>query len=179
MLTRYAPTSSIGARKTPPFRAPLVKPAIPLPETSSWYWNPGRAGIRFAPEWFLSQVRAFDPDITITWDICQERWLVWMRNPKLHIPLCSGWTLLFPVRYPDGSYMPLDERIFARLYAASVRRWGNGKRYFDAVEREYERDREQAERSRNDDVKYSAGEYFDYMAIKNIGAGNKFSKHFS
>lgn len=75
--------------------------------------------------------------------------------------------------------MPLDERTLARVYTVSARRWDGAKRYFDAIEREWERDREQAKKSRNDDVKHSAGEYYDYMSIKNIGTGSKFANHFA
>lgn len=178
MLKRYGNTE-IGARTGAPFQQTLTKPKSLPPQSSHWFWNPNQVGVRFAPEWFLKKLHEIDPDLTITWDNYQEKWLVWAKNDKLQSKLCRGWTLLFPVRYADGSYMPLDERLFSRLYGASATRWGNAKHYFDAIEREWERDRERAERSRNDEVKHSAGEYYDFMTIKNIGKGNKFANHFS
>lgn len=161
------------------FKQTIVKPSIPPPESSHWFWNPNRAGVRFAPEDFAKRLKEIDSELEITWDSYQERWLLWAKNPKLQSKLCSGWSLLFPIKEPDGSYAPLDERIFSRLFGASERRWGNAKKYFDAIEREWERDKAIAEKNRKDDVGHSAGEYFDYMKIKNIGSGSKFANHFS
>lgn len=154
-------------------------PKAPPPESSHWFWNPSRAGITGAPDDFAAKLKAIDPDLRITWDCYQERWLLWAVNHRVQSKLCTGWSLLFPIRYADGSYMPLDERVFARLYEASAQRWDNAKTYFDAIEREWERDRDKAKKNRNDDVKHSAGDYYDYMKIKNYGSGSKFANHFS
>ena len=158
-------------------------PVIPPPEALHWFWSPSRVDAIFAPEWFLSQLRALDPDLTVTWDRFNERWLVWMRSPRFHAKQSQGWMLLFPVQYEDQSYMPLDERIFARLYSASAQKWGRGKDYFLAIEREMERDKEKAKRDRDGDVQYAAGEYYDHMKIQVSGCGpsngSKFADHFA
>ena len=168
-----------GNGKLGEFKQSLSKPRIPSPETSHWFWNPSRVGVTFGPSWFRTKLHDIDPELEVTWDRCQERWLIWLSNPKLHSKLCNGWSLLFPVKAPDGSYQPLDERIFARIYGASARRWDSAKCYFDAIEREWDRDRELAKKAHSDHTRYSAGEYYDFMKIKNIGSGSKFANHFS
>lgn len=147
---------------TQPFTMPVARPRPVGPEASDWFWNPNRVGVRGAPDYFAAQLQAFDPELAITWNPLTERWLVWVRKPKLVSKLCRGWLLLFPVRYEDGSYQPLDDRIFARLYAISGQRWGSGAAYFRRIEQEIERDRQQAEDSRRDSVGYLAREYFPH-----------------
>jgi len=158
-------------------------PYIPPPESMSLFWAPSRVDAIFAPKWFLNQLHAMDPDLTITWDRYNERWLVWMKSPRSQNKFSQGWTLLFPVRYADGSYMPLDERLFARLYAASAAKWGRGRDYFLAIEREMERDKEKAKLDRDSNVQHAAGEYYDHMKIQVSGCGpsngSKFANHFS
>lgn len=162
-----------------PFKQQLTKPQALPPEALNWFWSPSRVGAEFAPEWFLTKLREMDPDLTVTWNRYTERWLVWMRNPRHQSKYSQGWSLLFVVQYADGSYQPLDERVMARLYEASAAKWGRGKDYFDAIVREMERDKELAKASRDSDVQHAAGEYYDYMKIKNIGSGSKFANHFS
>jgi hypothetical protein len=170
--------NGIGGRKVGNISQPLSTEKVG-PEHSPWYWNPNRVGVKFAPDWFLTKLHDLDPDLTITWSPIHENWIVWMKSPRIQSPLCTGWALLFIVKESDNSYRPLDERIFARLFSASARKWGKGRDYFLAIEREMERDREKKEKNRNDDVRHSAGEYYDFMKIKNIGKGSKFANHFS
>ena len=163
-----------------PFKVPIAKPKPLGPETHGWYFHPNRVGVRFAPRDFMKKVKEAmpDSDIEITWNPIRERWNVWLRAPRLQHPICWGWKLLFVVEY-DGQYVPLDERTLAVMYERSGRKWGNLLNYWLAVEREQERDREKAQLSRNADIQHSAGEYYDYMKIKNYGKGSKFSTHFS
>ena len=172
-------------RKIPAFQTQGVNktPYIPPPEAMSWFWSPSRVDAIYAPSWFLDQLHQMDPDLTVTWDVWNERWLVWMKQPRFQSKYSQGWMLLFPVRYEDGSYMPLDERVMARLYAASTQKWGRGRDYFLAIEREMERDKEKAKADRDDNVKHAAGEYYDHMKIQVSGCGpsngSKFAAHFS
>ena len=158
-------------------------PTIPPPEAMHWFWSPSKVDIEFAPKWFLDKLHQVDPDLTITWDKWNEVWLVWMKQPRFQSKYVQGWLLLFPVRYSDGSYMPLDERLFARLYAASAQKWGRGKDYFLAIERVMERDKERATLNRNSDVRHAAGEYYDHMKIQTSmcgpSNGSKFADHFA
>jgi hypothetical protein len=52
---------------------------------------------------------------------------------------------LFIHQGPDGGYLPLDDRLFARLYHASAAKWGSGRAYFDRLAAEMERDRAKTE----------------------------------
>lgn len=171
--------STRGYGTTEEFSQSLARIVRPAPESNPRFWNPNQAGVLFAPDSVMRKLKDIDPDLSITWDNFAERWIIWVKNPKLVSAVNRGWTLLFILRYADGSHMPLDERLFARIYEISAHKWGNAKQYFDSVEREWERDRELVKKNREDDVKYSAGEYFDFMKIKNYGSGNKFVNHFS
>src|ERR1051326_126391 len=115
------PIDSAIRRRQEFFTQPIQrKIEIPPPESSFWYWNPNRVGIKFAPDWFREKLHEIDKDLEVTWSSYHERWMVWVKQPRLISKLCSGWLLMFPVRDLDGSYLPLDERIFARIYSASV-----------------------------------------------------------
>ena len=165
---------------TPTFSEPIKKLDPVGPEENPWFWNPGRAGVVSAPDWFMKKVRDVDPDgfVRIVWNPIRERWQVWARDYKVNHKICQGWKLLFVVEF-DGEYVPLDNRTLAVLYQRSGRKWGNLHEYWLAVEQAMERDRELAARNRNDDVQHSAGDYWDYMKIKNIGSGSKFANHHS
>ena len=155
--------------RTQAFKMGVNKPtSIPDPETNPWWWNPGRVGIGVteAPPWFTKRLHELDPDLAVTWNRVVERYQVWVRKPSLRTKVCNGWQLLFQVKHSDGSYCPLDERTFAKLYDISGQRWGSGKKYFARVEQEMERDREKMERDRKDSIGYGAGEYFDYLQPK-------------
>ncbi len=45
--------------------------------------------------------------------------------------------------------------------------------------REWDREKAHADKTRKDEVAAGAGDYYDYMKIKNIGTGSKFVNHFS
>lgn len=161
MLARY-PGTEIGARQSTPFRAPISKPRSLKPEANPWFWHPDRVGAGEPPLDFAKQLKQFDPELRVTWNPHEERWYVWVRKPNLHTRLCNGWMLLFPIRYPDGSYMPLDNRIFAQLYYISAARWGNGLRYFDRILAELDRDEEKRVASRKDSVGWLARDYWKH-----------------
>lgn len=165
-------------RQSAPFRQRVSKPTrIPGPETIPAYWNPNRQSIRLAPEDFRKKLRAIDPELECTWNPIEERWLIFQRAPRMQHPLCSGWMLLFVVKNADGSYAPLDQRVFARLYAGSARAWGSAKEYFNRIEAEMQRDRESFERANRQDTIDQAMPYYDHSQIKNIGKGSKFSTY--
>jgi len=106
-----------------------------------------------------------------------QRWQVWTRKERLQTPVCRGWQLLFIHQDSDGSYLPLDERLLARLFSASADRWGNAREYFKSVEREIERRKEKQHADSLQDSIDRAMTVWDYSQIKNIGKGNKFSTY--
>jgi len=155
-----------------PFRQEIqTSTKILPPESLNVWWNPGRAGVRSGPRDFAEKLEKIDPNLAITWDAYRQVWTIWTKNPRVQNKYCSGWLLLFHVE-PRG----LDERVFARLYNASAQKWGSAKQYFDAVERELEREKEKGDKASYDELMAQARANYDYMQIKNIGSGRKFSE---
>ena len=167
--------------KSAPFAQAIKKPVYLGPEYNAWYWNPNRASIQFAPDWFRLKLRELDghEDLSVTWNPITERWQVWTRAPKIVHKICSGWRLLFIHNGPKGEYLPLDERVLARLYWSSAAAYGDGKRYFQAIQREMERDKEAAERKSLQDTIDAAMPSWEHSQIKNIGKGSKFATYHS
>ena len=162
MLTHY-PGTNIGKRQTPAAPFPIAKPEK-VPQTAiTWYWHPDRIGAREAPAAFAAQLHEFDPELRAAWNPYTERWQIWARVPGFRSHICTGWKLLFPVVNADGSYRPLDERVMARCFEASVRRWGNGRRYFDRIESELERDKARTAKTWDDERDAGAREYFNHL----------------
>jgi hypothetical protein len=143
-------------------------------DTNPWFWNPNRIGVQLAPEWFRRKLHEIDNELEVTWDRHNERWLVWVKKPRLQTRLCQGWLLLFPVHDGKGGFVPLDERTLAKVYEISARQWGDGKRYFEAVARERERDAERVDKTIAEDDKYRSYEYFDFTKPK-VGYGSQVS----
>jgi hypothetical protein len=162
-----------------PFRVPVAKKVALGPEHNPWYWNPNRVGAGEAPTWFKAKLREVDPegDIDVRWNPVKQRWGVFYRKPSMRHPLCSGWVLLFLAQYEDGSYLPLDERILARLYEASAAKWGNGKKYFQQVVDQIEHEKTSREKQHTQDTIDIAMESFEHSQIKNINSGSNFSKY--
>jgi hypothetical protein len=94
--------------------------------------------------------------------------------------VCQGWKLLFVHNGPNGEYLPLDERVFARLYSASAAAHGSGKAYFQRIVDEMERDKARTDKQNLQDSIDIAMESFDHSRIK-VGygpsSGSKFSKY--
>jgi hypothetical protein len=159
------------------FKVALPKGKRLGPEYNPWWWNPNRGSVAFAPTWFMEKLREVGPELSCTWNPIKERWQIWAEKPRMQNPICSGWVLLFVVQNEDGSYRPLDERVFARLYEASAMKWGNGKAYFEAIVREKERERERREKNRLQEQIDMAMPFWEHSQIKNIGKGNKFTRY--
>jgi hypothetical protein len=175
-MRRFGAKLGPGGR---PYRMPVARPqVIPGPEVSPWYWNPNRFGIKLAPESFRDQLHNLGEELEATWNPVKERWQLWARTNAIQSKLCSGWRLLFIHSGPSGEYLPLDERVLARLYHASALKHGDARKYFDRVASEIMRDREKAEQDQYQDTMDRAMERgWDYTRIKNIGRGSKFSNY--
>lgn len=163
------------------FRAKAGPKRVLGPEHNVWYWNPNRAGIQTAPEWFKEQLSKLGDELAVTWNPINQRWQVFSRAPRINHPVCQGWKLLFVHNGPSGEYLPLDERVFARLYAASVHEHGSAKAYFSRIVSEMERDRAKSEQNDLNDTIDIAMESFDHSQIKVSGfgksSGSKFSRY--
>lgn len=167
------------------FKTPIGNRAGRLgPEVNPWFFNPNRIGAGEAPAWFRAKLREVDPDglIDVRWNPVKERWAAFYRKPNFQHKLCSGWQLLMIVEDPHThAYMPLDERFLAALYQASGRKWGNGREYFLAIEREVERDRERKEAKQAQDAIDLAMPAFEHSQISvsmhGPSNGSKFSTY--
>ena len=167
-----------GTKKVAGYRTPVGSPkALPL-DTHPWYFNPNRSSVRRPSDHFMRELRAFDPDLDCTWHPHQERWAIWMRTPRIQTAICSGWSLLFFVHPAQ-----LDARVFARLYGASARRWNSGREYFAAIEREFHRDKERAERARQQETLDIAMPHYDHsqisVSMRGQSNGSKFADYHS
>jgi hypothetical protein len=153
------------------------------PEEMPHFWHPGRPGVKTAPEWFKVELERFDPDLRVTWNPITERWQVWVPSPAAKYHLCPGWRLLFVHRGPSGEYLPLDDRLFARLYHASAAKWGSGKQYFARLQAEMERDRLKSEAAARQDTLDRGVDWWKTTQISVSGCGksvgSKFSDHLS
>lgn len=150
-------------------------------ESLSWYWNPGRAGVRLGPEWFRDKLKMLGDELEVTWDAYNERWCIFMKQPRVTHPLGRGWTLLFKVQNADGTFAPLDEQVLGRLFFASQKRWGSGQKYWEAMEREAERERLTAEKDEFQNTMDQSMESFDHsqisVAMRGKSNGSKFSDY--
>jgi hypothetical protein len=172
-----------GIRKQDFARVRPERPKPLGPEFNPWFWNPNRGSIKTAPDWFKAKLEGVADTLAVTWDPITERWLVWDRCGRINHPLCQGWRLLFIHKGVDGEYLPLDERLFARLFAASADAHGNAKEYFLRVATEMERDRAKAEAASLDDTIQHAMETFNHsqisVAMRGQSSGSKFSTYHS
>lgn len=161
-------------------RAKTTKAGLPI-ESIKWFWNPSRPGVKLGPESFRKKLQELGDDLEVTWTDYDERWLIFMRKPSVTHPIGMGWSLLMVVENEDGSYRPLDERILARLYLASQKRWGSGKKYWEAVEAAQQRDKEMADAAAFDDTMQQAMESFHHsqisVAMRGKSNGSKFSTY--
>lgn len=165
------------------FVAPLKRPEVLGPEHNIWFWNPNLIGVRFADVDVMAKLRQIGDDLSITWNPITERWQVWAVAPTLQHKICHGWRLLFVHHDADGSYLPLDERVFARIYAIDGKRQGNAKQYFERIVAEMARDKEKRERQWSQDTIDAAMPSFDHgqisVSMRGHSNGSKFSTYHS
>lgn len=174
-------SNELGKRKVNPFAQTVAKPRKLGPEQNPWFWHPGRLEIKLAPKEFMDKLHALGEELSCAWNPIAERWQVWAKSPTVQQKVCQGWRLLFIVNEPDGSYAPLDERVFARLYHASVLKHGSGKEYFNRVMQEMERDQQKREQASLQDSIDAAMPSFDHaqisISMRGKSNGSKFSDY--
>lgn len=167
----------------PQFNQPIARPKPLGPEFNAWYWNPNRppAGPYRPSKEFLTALRQLDggEDLEAVWNPIQERWQLWAKAGHVSHPMCQGWRLLFIHNGAGGEYLPLNETALARLYWSSAAAFGSAKKYFDAIQREAEREKEAREKKNLQDQIDMAMPYFEHSQIKNIGKGSKFTNYLS
>lgn len=129
-------------------------------ESIDWWWHPSRPGVSGGPAWFERKLDEVDSELAVTWNAYKGQYQLWAKKPSMSHRLCWGWTYLFPVS-TKALYESDGALVLARLFEASDKRWGSAREYFNAIVREQEKAREQAEKSALDDLLHRAGEVYD------------------
>jgi hypothetical protein len=179
---RYVSGGRLHQRPLHTFTTPVARPQSLGPEHSPYYFNPGRVDRLLAPEDFRRKLHELDPRLEACWHPVLERWQIWFHSPsEVTNPRMKGWKLIFRVEYPDGSYMPLDERTLAKAWDRSGRKWGSMSRYWDRVESEFWRASHRAHLEHKQIVRDIAGDRYDFAQIKvsmrGKSSGSKFANH--
>ena len=157
---------------TPERNTPLDPACLPQ------YWYPQRFGVQYAPDDFRTQLRRINADLDCTWTPVDHRWLIWQRDPTVQHHLCPRWSLKIVWQGHQDRFLPLDERVFANIYARQVKRYeGEGKGYFERIVSEMDRDKAIAVKDSKADASARRRELFRSRQITNIGRGNKFALH--
>lgn len=161
----------IGRGRTSSFRQAISKPEKLGPEHHPWFWHPSRVDSQLGPSEFRKKLKELGEELEVTWNPIKERWCIWMKAPQIQHKICWGWKLLFIAHDGQGGYVPLDERIIARLYHASVLSSGSAKEYFNRVVSEMQRDKELREKKLHNDLIDSSMPSFDHSKIQVSGFG--------
>lgn len=159
------------------FTQAISRPGKALgPEYNPWFWNPANVygSPRVAPSDFTKRLREIGEELAVTWNPITSRWQVWARADRVQHKICRGWKLLFVHQDENRQFLPLDERLFARLYSASAMEHGSAKQYFNRVVSQMAADEAARERASVDDSTERGWDLMKYKQIKNIGSGSKF-----
>jgi hypothetical protein len=147
------------------------------------YWNPDRYGVEQAPAHVRKEIAKIHPDLRVVkpaagapMDV--KPWIVWFRNPDVKHPLCPGWSLVFVWEFFDTKEpKPLDNRLYANIYAVDGRRFGNALKYFNGCVDSVLHERKKAKAQSQELTQKMSADVEEYRKIKNIGKGNKFALH--
>jgi hypothetical protein len=150
------------------FRAkPQKVTKVPDPSENPWFWNPNMVSVRKAPDWFLGPLkRTMGEELEVTWNPVNERWQVWTPAPRIQHPVCRGWRLLFIHNGPSGEHLPLDERVYARLWSCSADQHVDGRKYFQRIQDEYHRDEAKKQARLSQEAVDQAMPFWDHSQIK-------------
>lgn len=165
--------------KVSPFGMEIAAPQRLGDEHNIWFHSPSRFGAKFAPQWFRDKLREHDENLEMVWNFTIERWVLWVRTPRLQNAYSQGWTLLFIHAGPKKEYWPLDERVFARLYTIDMRAQNTtGLQHFDRVMSETAREKEKSKDQTSAENLDIAMESFEHSKIR-VGYGKSNGSKFS
>lgn len=171
--------------KGPAFGQAINIPKVAPRESLEVYWHPNRAGVEPAPEDFARRLTEMHPDLRC----CRPpthaplgkapAWILWYRRDRITHPLSPGHMMLFAWRNPHtGEPEPLDERVFAVLYASSALKWGTGANYFKrCIEQRMADEKASRERAYENHRKAKQRELLRSRRITTAGTGSKFARH--
>lgn len=161
------------------FSVPINQPRErPGPEVLPWYWHPNRDGVTPAPVAFAKQLAAIDPDLRACFSPVHERWMIWVKNPRIQHALCRGWGLLFLWEHPvTKAHLPLSELVFHNLMLIDANRFRNGLEYFDKIQKRIEAAKAEKMKTHTNERQSLQREIRDSWQISSAGKGNKFALH--
>ncbi len=146
------------------------------------YWYPGRDGVEHCPDDFTARLHEVSPEVECVRPpagvpIRSKCWLVWWKCDRIKFWLSPGWMLILAWHKPDGTPLPLDNRVFANLYMQSRQLFGSGKEYFDHIvadmKAQYDSQQKDQENYRHDRAK----DLYQSQQISSAGKGNRFALH--
>lgn len=156
----------------------LHKGPKPGPEILPWYWHPDREMVKPAPAAFRAQLARIDPDLRAVFSPVHERWLIWVRNPRIQHWMCRGWQMLFLWEHPvTHEFLPLNELLFHNLMLIDAKRYRNGQEYYAKIEQRVAEAKEAKERTYTDERHGLQREMMDSHQISNLGTGSKSALH--
>ena len=147
----------------------------PGPEILPWYWHPDREGAQPPPAAFVEKLKAIDPGLGVVFSPVHERYIIWVRNPKIQNALCRGWQLLFLWEHPvTHAFLPLNELVFHNLFYISRQRWPNAQEYFDRIQADIEREKAARMKTFQDERQGVQRDFFKTNStISSAGSGSK------
>lgn len=174
----------LGGKSEETFGVPINLPKVAPRESMEHYWHPNRAGVEHAPESFLVRLQEMNADL----HCCRppanapvkdgSAWLLWYKRSRVTHALCPGWLLLFSWRNDAGVPQPLDERVFAVLYAGSALKHGDGATYFTrCVEQKMADAKAARDRAFQNHRHAKQRELVRGQRITTAGTGSKFARH--
>ena len=176
-------------RKGEPFTVPIQQAnRTPGPEILPWFWHPDRPGAQPPPEAVAKRLREMDSDLRVCFSPVHERWLVWVKNPRIGTQsevaarYCKGWQLLFVWEHTiTKEFLPLDEGLlFANLYAINAEKYASGESYFKRIQDDAKAAADAAEKSYTSDRRAEQKErLYDTQQISTAGLGNRAALHHS
>lgn len=169
--------------KVNPFRIPVGQGRESLPAAALFhYWYPDREGVEHCPEEFNLRLREVSQELSCVRPpgrapIRSRCWLVWWKCPRITHWLSPGWLLILAWHTPDGTPLPLDNRVFANLYLQSRQVFGSAKSYFDSIVADM---KATTNRQQKDQLNYRhdrAHDLYNSQKISSAGRGNRFALH--
>lgn len=150
----------------------------PGPEVLPWYWHPGRDGAQPAPSAFDKRLKEICPDLAVVFSPVHERWMVWVKNPRIQHELCRGWQLLFLWEHPQThEFLPLNELVFHNLMLIDSSKYAGAKDYFDKVQKSIDDARKEREKTYQNERRASQREFTKMFEISSAGSGSKFAMY--
>ena len=157
----------------------------PGPEVLPWYWHPDRDGAQPPPAAFAKQLAEIDPDIKVCFSPVHERYLIWVRNPRIGADpastahwMCKGWQLLMLWEHPTThEFLPLSELLFHNLVLIRATSHPSAVAYFNKIQDGIDKAKASLNASIDNDREAQQADWRQSMQISTAGKGNKFALH--